>query len=330
MTLKRKDTIIMWGGNWPRNIGDAFVELGSVYAINQASESNVILLSNMPSGSLSRGFLSYPEQILGGAIVDKTSNLLDVRGIVNSDYTVITGATLTEGWWKRCFFDSKLQLGKRDMKIIVNGGGGGLYNREEFEKVRDYLNKINLYAFISRDEIVFKEYKDIAEHSFSGIDCAFFVRDYFNPPSLSISDYTTFTFDKIKKEPELNNKERNIIRTHHSCWSQSGLLRRIVYNHILSKQGFNKKNTLISDLPQDYLTIYANTEETHSDRVHACIPTLAFGKPAKLYSGTPRAALFDRVGAGSVKNKLTYPNPKKIEKEKEGQVKFLSEILDFR
>ena len=309
-------------------MGDAFIDLGALYILDQASKSNVILSSFMPSWFLSRGCLSYPEQILGGAIIDKTSNLLDVRGIVNSDYNVMSGVRLTERWWKRCFFDKKLHFEKRDTKIIIIGGGGLLYTREEFEKVRDYLNKINLYAFISRDEKVFKEYEGIAEHSFNGIDCAFFVSDYFTPPSLSISEYITFTFDRIKKEPELNIKGKKIIRTHHTCWAQSGLLRRIVYNYILSKQGFNKKNTLISDLPQDYLTIYANTIETHSDRVHACAATLAFGKPAKLYRDTHRAFLLDRVNAGSAKTQLTYPDMKKIEKEKEREIRFLSEILE--
>ncbi len=326
--MKQKNTIMLWGGNWTRNIGDAFIDLGALYALKHASESNVILSSFMPSWFLSRGCLSYPEQILGGVIIDKTNNLLDVRGFVNSDYNVMCGVKLADHWWERCFFDKKLQFEKKDTKIIIIGGGGLLYTREEFEKVRDYLNKINLYAFISRDEKVFKEYEGIAEHSFNGLDCAFFASDYINPPSLSISEYITFTFDRIKKEPELNNTGGKIIRTHHSCWTQSGLLRRIVYNYILSKQGFNKKNTLISDLPQDYLTIYANTEETHSDRVHACVPTLAFGKPAKLYRETTRALLFDRVNAGSVKTQLTYPDMKKIKKEKEREIRFLSEILD--
>ena len=326
--MKQKKTIIVWGGNWTRNIGDGFIDLGALYALNQASESNVILSSFMPSWFLSRGFLSFPEQLLGGVILDKTNNLLDVKGIVNSDYIVMSGVRLTERWLERCFFDKKLPFEKRDAKIIIIGGGGFLYSREEFEKVRDYLNKINIYAFISRDEKVFKEYEGIAEHSFNGIDCGFFASDCFNPPTLNISNYITFTFDRIKKEPELNIKGKKIIRTHHSCWPQSGLLRRIVYNYILFKQGFSKKNTLISDLPQDYLIIYANTDETHSDRVHACVSTLAFGKPAKLYRDTPRAFLLDKVNAGSVKKQLTYPDMKKIKKEKEREIRFLSEILE--
>ena len=325
---QKENTIMLWGGNWTRNMGDAFIDLGALYILKQASESNVILSSFMPSWFLSRGCLSYPEQILGGAIIDKTSNLLDVRGIVNSDYNITAGVRLTVPWLEQCFFDKKLKLNNRDTKLIIIGGGGLRYNNEEFEKVRDYLNKINLYAFISRDAKVFKEYEGIAEHSFDGIDCAFFVNDCFNPPTLNISKYITFTFDRIKKEPKLDIKGRKIIRTHHSCWPQSGLIRRIVYNHILSKQGFNKSNTLISDLPQDYLTIYANTDETHTDRVHACVVSFAFGKPAKLYRKTTRAYLFDRVNAGSAKTQLTYPDMKKIEKEKEREIRFLSEILE--
>ena len=66
----------------------------------------------------------------------------------------------------------------------------------------------------------------------------------------------------------------------------------------------------------DYLCVFFNTEETHSDRAHACIPTLAFGKPAKLYIDTPRAALFDQINAGRVTNELTHLHLKKIEKDR--------------
>ena len=42
--------------------------------------------------------------------------------------------------------------------------------------------------------------------------------------------------------------------------------------------------------------MYRNVTETHSDRVHACIPTLSFGNKAQLYSDSPRIALFENVG----------------------------------
>ena len=323
--MKGKITIVQGGGGWPTNIGNAFIDLGSMYTIEKAlKESNVVLSSNCPKCFLSRGALSNPARILDGSITDSTSNLFDVRNAIKADYVIFSGAILTERWLKLCFLD-KLLNKNTDTKIIINGGGGSSYTEREFEIVRDYLNKMNLYAFISRDEKTFKEYKGIAEHSFNGIDCVFFVNNCFEPPTFDLPEYITLTFDK-SKAPKLNNEKRMIIRTHHMCWSQSGgFLKKIYYKY---KQNFNKKNTLISDLPQDYLTIYANTKETHSDRVHACVPTLAFGKPAKLYSGTPRAALFNRVNAGSIRNKLTSLNLKKIEKEKERHIRFLSEILN--
>jgi hypothetical protein len=320
--MRRETTIVEMGGGWPDNIGNAFIDLGSLYSIRKAlKESNVVLSSNWPKCFLSRGALSNLVRVLDGSITDSTSNLFDVREAIKADYAVFSGATLGERYMKSCFFDKLLKKNK-NTKFIINGGGGGPYSEREIEIVRDHLKRINLYAFISRDEKAFKAYEGIAEHSFNGIDCSFFINDYFKPPTLDLPRYITLTFDKIK-EPKLNNEKRTIIRTHHWCWSESGFLKRLLYY----KGGFNKKNTLISDLPEDYLIIYANTEETHSDRVHGCVPTLAFGKPAKLYSDTPRALLFDRVNAGTIKNRLTYPDMKKIEKEKERQVRFLSEIL---
>jgi len=323
--MKCKTTILQWGGGWPDSIGNAFIDFGSMYALKKAvEESNVVLSSNFPRSFLSRGFISNRVRILDLSILDKTNNLLDIREVVKADYIILSGEILTPSWIRLCV--SHRFLKKKDAKIIIHGGGGSRYTKREFETVRHFLSKINFYAFISRDEKVFREYKGIAQHSFNGIDCAFFAKDYFHPASFNLPRYITFTFDKIK-EPKLKSEERMIIRTHHAYWSQSGFLKKFAY---FNRQNFSKKNTLISDLPQDYLNVYFNTEETHSDRVHACVPTLAFGKPAKLYIDTPRAALFDRINAGLVTSELTYPSLKNIQKEKDRQVRFLSEILNTK
>lgn len=325
--MRRKTTIVMSGGGWSTNIGNAFVDLGSIYTLSRAfeeKESNIILSSNFPKAFLFRGGLSHPGRILDGSITDRASKLFDVRDFIKADYIVFSGDLLRERWWKITPPD-KLLKKNRGIRIIINGGGGSLYTEREFETVRDFLNKMDIYAFIARDEKVFKEYKGIAEHSFNGIDCAFFINNCFEPPILDLHRYITFTFDK-SKEPKLHNEKRKIIKMHHTCWSQSGgFLKWIYYKH---KQNSYNKNTFVSDLPDDYLTIYANTEETHADLVHACVPTLAFGKPAKFYNDSPRGAIFDRVDVGTIRNKLTSLNQKKIEKEKERHIKFLTEILE--
>lgn len=324
--IKRK-TIMLWGGNGTRNIGDAFIDLGATYILNNITEANIILSSFMPSWFLSRGFSSIYDRLLDGAVRDKTSNLFDVRCHAKSDYNVITGVRLTKNWLKRCIFDKKLNFNNKNTKFIILGCGGLYYNTQEYEAVRNYMKKMNVYAFIARDKVVFNEYKDIAEHSYCGIDCAFFLNDCFKPPALDISNFVTLSFDGTSNEPKLNLKGKKVIRTHHSCWTQNGLIKGIIFNYLYSKQGLNKKNTLISDLPQDYLAIYANTDETHSDRMHACIATLAFGKPAKLYRKTNRAYLLDRVDAGSVKNELSSLNMIQIRKEKDRELEFLADII---
>jgi hypothetical protein len=103
---------------------------------------------------------------------------------------------------------------------------------------------------------------------------------------------------------------------------------RNTINLFLSDKYIYQQNTLISDIPEDYLQLYANTKATFSDRVHACIATFAFGHPAMLFSKTKRAFLFKRLGLETVQEKLTYPDMMKIKEEKIKQVQFLASILN--
>ena len=54
----------------------------------------------------------------------------------------------------------------------------------------------------------------------------------------------------------------------------------------------------------DYLLLYRNASEVYSDRVHACIPTLAFGNKARLFSNSPRIALFENAKIPDVRERL--------------------------
>ena len=55
------------------------------------------------------------------------------------------------------------------------------------------------------------------------------------------------------------------------------------------------KNIYLSDVPEDYLNIYANAEAIFSDRVHTCVGALSQGIPTMFMGNTPRANLFKRV-----------------------------------
>ena len=78
--------------------------------------------------------------------------------------------------------------------------------------------------------------------------------------------------------------QKNPLRTHHDLWGP------------LPKRYINAANTVVSDVPEDYLSIYSNADTTYSDRVHACVATLAYGNSAQFFGKTQRAKLFTEVG----------------------------------
>lgn len=336
---------------WPTNIGNAFIDLGSIQSLKAAAlDSSIYSVSGFPRILFEDRFRSISNKILEMAIrspLTKFSKLLgpyittrvereilkkgtytkknkslencfNLGRFMKSDFAIFSGVILDD-FFIKLFNSTIFDLKKKNVKIIFNSAGGSAYSKNEVSIVRKFLKKIRPYGLISRDETAFKNYQDLAEHSYDGIDCAFFINDYFTPPKLELPEYVILNFDK-QPEPKLNISNKLIIRTHHrtsSCMST----RKIPRSH------FTKPNTLISDLPDDYLVLYSNTAATFSDRVHACVATLSFGQPARLFFRTKRALLFNKVGVNTIDNRLTYPSTVKIEKEKEKQVNFLSDLL---
>ncbi|NQE44824.1 hypothetical protein C5S31_02215 [ANME-1 cluster archaeon GoMg2] len=241
-------------------------------------------------------------------------NYLDLSLFIKSDFAVLSGCILD--WYIiRQFGSTLLDLKNKGVKIIINGGGGTYYTEKVISEVRKFLKKIEPYAFISRDEIAFKNYNDLAKYSYKGIECAFFLNDYFTPVNLEMPPYCVFCFDR-GPEPEIEVKDRLIARTHHTHYCDP------------PQSYFERPNTIISDLAEDYLNLYANAEAVYTDRVHACVAALTYGTPCRLFYKTSRALLFDRVRAEGIEKELTYPDTTKIEQEKEKQIKFLSEVLE--
>jgi hypothetical protein len=90
---------------------------------------------------------------------------------------------------------------------------------------------------------------------------------------------------------------------------------------------YRQPNATASDEPWTYINIYANADFTLSDRVHACVATLAFGHKAMLFTPSPRSALFGRVGADEVKNKLVGIDLAYLHEEQEKEIVWLKERL---
>jgi len=86
---------------------------------------------------------------------------------------------------------------------------------------------------------------------------------------------------------------------------------------------YRQPNAVASDEPFTYFTIYANAALTLSDRVHACIVTLAYGRPAMLFTPSPRSRLFARLGLEDIKERPVTLDPSLLAREKQAELDFM-------
>jgi len=243
-------------------------------------------------------------------------NALDIASVTQCDLVVFSGMAICKE-----FVDvngpTVLALAKRGVPVLLLGTGALLYSEEERTTYADFLSKVKPIGFISRDEPSHQVYAKFAETSFCGIDCAFFLPEAYTPFSLTLPPFVVANFDH-EPEPKLDLQGRLLIPSHHECWGPT------------KAHWTPHSNTLISDIPHDYLTLYANAEEVHSDRVHACIATLTYGRRARLYASTPRSALFKAVGAENIGDNLVQLDMQSLATKKQAQVEFVRTLVAKR
>ena len=323
--------VLHCGGGWPTNIGNAFIDIGIQYLVKKVMPNSEIYFASNATNWI---YHTYSKRV----------DFLNLGGIIESDFVVFGGSMLDPQWFK---YHSELfrELAKKGSKIIMCGVGGSTYSAKEINEVRKYLEKLNIFAFISRDRKAFQNYHDLALYSYDGIDCAFFLSDAFTPAPLDLPEYVVFAFDKMA-EPKIEHENR-AIKIHHAPWSFSSAqifskhgLKMFLWSTISHQTHIVKRNDMLSDLPDDYLNLYANCKATYTDRVHACVAALAFGKLArlyeppeitlfstKLYGRSERLLLLDRVGLSAIRDNLVSLDKKNLEQEKKREMEFLSAIF---
>ena len=102
------------------------------------------------------------------------SNVFNVQNNAKVDYISQSGAFLVVIF--ELHGETLLKAKERGIKVIFNGSGmtDTTYSDEEIEKTRKWVKKINPEIFISRDKVSHDNYSDLVEHSYNGIDVAFF------------------------------------------------------------------------------------------------------------------------------------------------------------
>lgn len=321
---------------WITNIGNGFIDKGARVILEKAfPEAEIVEVSGFPDYTAGRKD--------DGWIPDKVSNLIgwsnsgekedsyrrravNVSQYLDADLAVLPGCILYDHVLEK-YFSTLSSLSNRDIPILFLGAGGGDYEPGTQRYVKKIIEDINPIGLISRDSNAYSCYKNSVEHSFDGIDCAFFINEWYNPPNVD-ENFTMLTFDKIE-EPTSTRRSNNVVRTDHYPFEQphGNIWQRV--KKIRNQLPFYKRDKFfVSDMLEDYLFFYSNADITHSDRIHACLPTLAYGNKAKFWFESPRGALFDRVLNKDISKQAVTLDQDRIESLKTEQVSEVRKIVE--
>lgn len=210
--------------------------------------------------------------------------------------------------------------------------------------IGEFLRKYPPLFFATRDEETYLAFKDYVPVAYNGICTAmlvgrtvpvaeiqlekpFFISSFYTElePTFSVPDGEEATVENIGVEhhPTLWGLPYNIAR--HLNFTRPGqeevggkyIVRTVQnlntrFNHI----NFAMPHSFISFNPVAYLSVVKSSEFTISDRVHACVVSLAMNHPARFLFSTPRAGIFDRMGFDYKSHGgIMYPNMDKVDEE---------------
>ncbi|MFA5732636.1 MAG: polysaccharide pyruvyl transferase family protein [Acidithiobacillus sp.] len=293
--------ILYYGGCWPQNIGNAFIDIGAKYILKTIfPDSNIHFASETPRWYMSRE--------------NRINDAIDIAEISDADILVYSGMCLCEDFIEK-LSKSIISHKKRGKEFIILGGGGLYYNNVEIESYKRFLTKYKPLAFISRDDTAFSIYKNIAKYDFNGIDCGLFLNQAFCPLKLNIEKYIVTNFDH-NKEIKIDNLDNyKIISSTHSLFYK-------LYDLSLIK------NLMISDIPDDYLNLYANANKIYTDRVHTAVAAISFNVPVQLFSTSIRNKLFNKIDAFNItKEMFLQLNNDLLILQQNNEISFLKSIL---
>lgn len=187
----------------------------------------------------------------------------------SADYLIFPGMFATYDFVDCETYNMAKKMCEQGTKIIFLGLGQAKYTDEETEYVLEKFKDLNIELIVSRDAVTYNNFKDYFP-TINGIDCAFWVKNTYDPRTKVRNMYDVVTYNRGKKR-QIPKTNKDIVTAYHMQY--------------FLKPEYVKDNMLISDTPYDYLTLYANADNVYTDLVHATIISLSYG----------RHVLFDRT-----------------------------------
>jgi len=220
---------------------------------------------------------------------------------------------------------------------------------------------------VTRDTDTFNLLGDLSEKSLDGIDFAFFLSDYYPVQKIgALTNSVSLNFDKIP-EPRisLNSSSSSTgasfdfagdrwqikfprFRQWLARSSRYGMfLEGVLFggnevekigdydvvrldhrpHPLVRAKTYRSPRMLVNDTPYPYLQVYGNAALTMTDRVHAAVAALQYGKPAMLFSSSPRVRLLDRLGLQEIDHQPVWLDKELLKEEKRKIREFLKKNL---
>lgn len=358
--MKKKELKIAYcTGFWCTNIGNAFFSMGVEYVLKKIlGKENVTIVSDYQTYTTSYGKRLYPHKrqyeyltkldvdyiVLAGPVLSKYFLLL-YRDILmklkerNIGYIILSAGIMKMTpeakkeiitFFKECppaiFTSRDEETYKTFGKYAINSYNGicfsfftpDCYHPSLLIKQKDQWT-LNLDKI--KEPVITKEKSKRTFKQFSFKSNTYYL-NYSGLLTNIASKTDRFTDALIyltsvfpSKQVNTNCSDFSIVRTDHRF-----------HPHFRNKI-YSQRNSFCADLPYGYLNIYANSDLTISDRVHACAVTLAYGNSAMLLSKTNRSGLLERVGAAHICEEPVKIDLIKLKKEKESMMKWLEDCF---
>lgn len=294
------------------------------------------------------------------------ANYYDYVTQLKPDYLVLMGPVFRREMFS-IWGDALEKLMSSGTRLVLLGVGAMTYAEADIQLYRSFLSRFRPALMVTRDMDTFNLLGDMAESSCNGIDFAFFLSDYYPlHKNDALANTVALNFDKIP-EPRISINSSSSLagasfdfagdhwqvkfprfRQWLTRSSRYGMfLEGVLFggnktekignydlvrldhrpHPLVRTKTYRSPRTLVNDTPYPYLEVYGNAALTLTDRVHAAAAALQYGKPAMLFSSSPRVRMLDRLGLVQIVNKPVWLDGELLEEEK-GKVRaFLRQNL---
>ena len=343
-------------GGWSVNIGNAFFQLAGYQVLREVfPDDEIHLIPEQP------GYPSYWNRRGGNP-----THYFDYVNQLKPDYLVLMGPVFRREMFS-IWGDALEKLMNSGTRLILLGVGAMTYSEADIRLYRGFLSRYLPTLMVTRDTDTFNLLGDLSVESLDGIDFAFFLADYYPVHKIdSLANVVALNFDKIP-EPSIsinNNSSTEVssfdfagdrwqvnfprVRQWLARSSRYGmLLEGILFGGIreekignydvvrldhrphplMRAKTYRSPRMLVNDTPYPYLQVYGNAALTLTDRVHAAVAALQYGKPAMLFSSSPRVRLLDRLGLKEIVTQPVWLDKELLEEEKRKISEFLKKNL---